>query len=141
MKRVVSRGIIFIDDKVVLLKRIRKDGHNYLHYYAIPGGGVEGNESLEEACIREIEEEVSLKVSIHSYLGMEEYDTGICHYFQVNYLGGTPILGGEEKERNNPDNYYEVVLLNDKEIDNIYIYGKGIEMIKKAKMQTFENNL
>ena len=59
MKRVVSRGIIFIDNQVVLLKRIRKDGDKYLHYFAIPGGGVESRETLEDACIREIKEEVS----------------------------------------------------------------------------------
>lgn len=132
MKRVVSRGIIFIDNKVVLLKRIRKQNDNYLHYYAIPGGGVEKNESLEQACIREIQEEVSLNVTIDKYLGNEEYENGICHYYKVNYLGGTPILGGEEKENNNPDNYYEVVLMDTNELDKIFIYGKGIEMIKKS---------
>ena len=132
MKRVVSRGIIFIDDKVVLLKRIRKEGDKYLHYYAIPGGGVEGEESLEEACIREVKEEVSLDVTINKYLGVEEYDKGIVHYYKVNYLGGTPILGGEEKEKNNPDNYYAVELININNLDNITIYGKGVEKIKEA---------
>lgn len=131
-KRIASRGIIFIDSKVVLLKRIRKEGNNYLHYYAIPGGGVEDGESIEDACIREIKEEVSLDITINEYLGMEEYDKGICHYFKVNYLGGTPILGGEESINNNPDNYYQIELIDINNLDTIYIYGKGIEMIKKA---------
>ena len=132
MKRVVSRGIILIDNKVVLLKRIRKDRDKYLHYYAIPGGGIEENETKEMACIREVKEEVSLDVTINKYLGKEEYETGICHYFLVNYLGGTPTLGGEEKEGNNPDNYYEVELIDINKLNNIFIYGKGIEMIKQA---------
>lgn len=132
MKRIVSRGIIFIDDKVVLLKRIRKENDKYLHYYAIPGGGVEEGETLEETCIREVKEEVSLDVTIDKYLGVEEYDKGIVHYYKVNYLGGTPILGGEEKERNNPDNHFEVSLIDVKDLDNIYIFGKGIEKIKEA---------
>lgn len=131
-KRIVSRGIIFINNQVVLLKRIRKEGNNYLHYYAIPGGGIEFDETKQEACIREVKEEVNLDVTINKYLGMEEYETGICHYFKVNYLGGTPILGGEEKERNNKDNYYEVELVDIKNIDNIFIYGIGVDMIKKA---------
>lgn len=131
-KRVASRGIIFIDDKVVLLKRVRKEKDEYLHYYAIPGGGVENNETIEEACIREISEEVNLDVTINKYLGVEEYETGICHYFKVNYQGGTPTLGGEESIRNNPDNYYEVELIDIDNLDNIFIYGHGIEMIKKA---------
>ena len=132
MKRQISRGIIFIGNKVVLLKRIRKDKDKYLHYYAIPGGGIEESETKEEACLREIEEEVSLKVRVEEYLGMEEYDTGICYYYKVKYLGGIPILGGEEKQNNNPDNYYEVELIDINNLDNIFIYGKGIEMIKKA---------
>ena len=132
MKRRVSRGIIFIDNKVVLLKRIRKDKDKYLHYYAIPGGGIENNETKEEACIREIKEEVNLNIMIDKYLGVEEYDTGICYYFKTKYQGGIPSLGGEEKERNNPDNYYEVELIDINKIDDIFIYGLGIEMIKKA---------
>jgi 8-oxo-dGTP diphosphatase len=131
-KRVVSRGIIFIDDNVVLLKRIRKENDKYLQYYAIPGGKVENGESLEQACLREIKEEVCLDVTINKYLGSEEYETGICHYFKVNYQGGTPILGGEEKEHNNKDNYYEVKLININELDNIFIYGQGNNMIRKA---------
>ena len=132
MKRIVSRGIIIIDKKIVLLKRIRKENNNYLHYYAIPGGGVEKNETLEEACIREVKEEVNLDVTIDKYLGSEEYDKGICHYYKVNYLGGIPTLGGEELEKNSPDNYYEVELIDYNKLDSIFIYGSGIEMIKKA---------
>lgn len=131
-KRVVSRGIVFIDNKVVLLKRIRKENDKYLHYYAIPGGGKEENETIEIACIRELKEELSLDVSINKYLGKEEYETGICHYFKVNYQGGTPILGGEEKEKNNPDNYYEIELVDLNNLNNIFIYGAGVHMIKKA---------
>ncbi len=130
--RKVARGICFIEDKVILLKRIRKENNKYLNYYAIPGGGIEEGETNEEACIRELKEETSLDVTINSFLGMEEYNTGICYYYKVNYLGGTPILGGEEKERNNPDNYYEIQLIDVHDLDNIFIYGKGKDMIKKA---------
>jgi len=132
MKRVVSRGIIFIEDKVVLLKRDRKEGEKYLHYHAIPGGGVEKGETLEEACLREVKEEVGLDVTINKYLGVEEYEKGIVHYYKVNYQGGTPILGGEEKERNNPDNHFEVDLIDIKDIDKIFIFGKGIDYVKEA---------
>lgn len=132
MKRITARGIIFIGNKVVLLKRIRKEKDTYLHYYAIPGGGKEEYESITDTCIREIKEEVSLDVTIDKYLGKEEYDKGIVYYYKVNYLGGIPTLGGEEKEQNNKDNYYEVELIDIKDIDNIFIYGKGIEMIKES---------
>lgn len=130
-KRKTARGITFIDNKVLLLHRIRKENDIYLDYYAIPGGGVE-DETLEDACIRELLEETSLNVEINTYLGFEEYDTGICYYFLTNYLGGTPILGGEEKEKNNPDNFYEIKLIDINDIDSINMYGEGIQMIKTA---------
>ena len=131
-KRKVARGIIIYNDKIVLLKRIRKEGEKYLHYYAIPGGGIEANETKEEACIREVLEEVSLNVEIDTYLGMEEYDKGICYYYKVNYLSGNPKLGGEEALKNNKDNYYEVCLIPKEEISILTIPGCGVEMIKKA---------
>lgn len=130
-KRKVARGITFINDKVLLLHRIRKENDKYLEYYAIPGGGVE-DEKIETACIRELNEETSLNISINTYLGFEEYDTGVCYYFLTNYQGGTPILGGEEKEKNNPDNFYEIELIEVSKIDTLNMYGINKEMIKKA---------
>ena len=131
-KRKVARGITFIDDKVLLLKRVRRDGEKILNYYAIPGGGVEKDETKEETSQREIEEETSIKASINTYLDFEEYEQGVCYYFLTDYLSGIPCLGGEEKIKNSPDNSYEVKLVALKELDNIMIYGIGIDMIKKA---------
>ena len=131
-KRKVSRGITFIDNKVLLLHRIRKENDIYLDYYAIPGGGVEDFESIEDACIRELEEETSLDVTINTYLGFESYDSGVCYYFLTNYKTGTPVLGGEEKERNSPDNFYEIKLIDVNLLDTLNMYGNGITMIKNA---------
>ena len=86
-KRIVARGIIFIDDKVVLLKRIRLEFDKYLHYYAIPGGGLEENETKEMACLREIKEAVNLDVTINKYLKSEEYEGGICRNADEPFAG------------------------------------------------------
>ena len=42
------------------------------------------------------------------------------------------FLSNQEKIKNSPDNSYEVKLVALKELDNIMIYGIGIDMIKKA---------
>ena len=131
-KRKVARGIIFFNNQVLLLHRIRKENDKYLEYYAIPGGGIEDLETREEACIREVKEETSLDVNINTYLGLDEYEKGITYYFLTNYLKGEIALGGEEKEHNNPDNFYETKLIDVDELNQIMIYGKGQEMIKKA---------
>ncbi len=131
-KRKVARGITFFDDKVLLLHRKRREGNEILEYYAIPGGGVEENETREEAVVRELKEETSIDVKINAYLGMEAYDTGVCYYYVTEYKTGEIELGGEEKAQNNPDNFYEIELVPITNLDKIKIYGLGVEMIKKA---------
>lgn len=138
-KRKVARGIIFFADKVLLLYRNRLDEHKkMLKYYAIPGGGVEKNETIEEACIREVFEEVSLKVKIKKYLGYEEYEKGICYYYLTEYLSGDIKLGGEELKNNNSNNFYEPRLISISKLDTLTIPGGGVEVIKKA-YQYFHN--
>ncbi len=131
-KRKVARGITFFDDKVLLLHRKRTEGKERLEYYSIPGGGLENSETPEDAVIREMEEETSIKIKINAYLDFEEYDTGVCYYFYTEYQSGEIALSGEEKEKNNPDNFYEIALVPVNELTNLKMYGLGISMIEKA---------
>ncbi len=131
-RRIVARAITFINDDVLLIERRRKNNDTYLHYFTIPGGGVEDNESESEAAVRETMEETCCEIKIIKSLTIEDYPGGRCYWFYAKYLSGTPTLGGEEKERNNPDNSYQVVLVNINEIDNINILGMGRELIKKC---------
>lgn len=131
-KRVVSRGITFIDDDVLLIERHRKENDEILHYFTIPGGGVEDGEDYVTASIRETEEETGVKTKLIKYLTREDYGSGICYWHHLGYLSGIPQLGGEELERNNDDNHYKVVLININDIDNINILGIGKDLIKKC---------
>ena len=131
-KRRVARGITIIDNKVLLFHRNRLDNGKMLDYYAIPGGGVESLETKEEACIRELKEETNIDAEIINYLGKETYEDGVCYYFETKYLGGEIRLGGEEKEINNPNNHYEIEMIDIDDIDKLYLYGIGLEMIKKV---------
>ena len=131
-KRKVARGITIINNQVLLLHRRRKEKNKILDYYAIPGGGLEKGEKPEDACLREIEEETSIKVKIANFLEFETYEVGVCYYFKTDYLSGEIALGGEEKEHNSPDNFYEIALIDIDKIDKLTIPGKGLEMIKKV---------
>lgn len=134
-KRIVSRAITFIGDNVLLIERYRRNGTELLHYFTIPGGGVEEGESFEDTAIRETKEETCCDIKIIKKLDIEDYPGGICHWFYGEYLAGTPTLGGEEKEYNNPDNSYKVVLIDIKKIDNINILGIGKRLIKECFME------
>lgn len=129
-KRVVARGITFINDNVLLIERYRREGDNLLHYFTIPGGGVEEGETFKEAAIRETLEETCVNTSVIEYLEDEDYGSGICHWYYLKYLSGTPTLGGEEKEYNNPNNSYKVVLIKMEDLDKINILGRGKDLIK-----------
>ena len=131
-KRECSRAITFIDDNILLIERHRLDNGKMLHYFTIPGGGVEDDEDYPTAAIRETKEETCCDIEIVKPLIVEDYGEGLCHWFYAKYISGTPTLGGEEKERNNPDNHFKVVLIPFSELDNINILGKGKELIKKC---------
>lgn len=139
-KRIVARAITFIDDNILLIERYRKEGEELLHYFTIPGGGVEVGETYEEAAIRETKEETCCDIKIVKKLEIEDYPEGKCHWFYAKYISGTPTLGGEEKERNNPDNSFKVVLINMNDIDSINILGAGKRLVKEC-YNSFKINL
>ncbi len=130
-KRVSSRGIIIDNDCVYLMfrKRIKDDG-TIKEYYSIPGGGVEDNEPLEDAVIREIKEEFSVDVRINGYLGKDEGEDSIAYFFDCSITNGIPCLGGEELERCTESNYYEIRKVPIKDLDKVDILS--VDMIKKA---------
>ena len=136
-KRVSARAIIIEngDEVLTMFRRKKKDDGSFKEYYVIPGGGVEDNETLEETCIREIKEEFNVDVKILGYLGSEEKETTIGHFFHVEIVNGVPTLGGEESNRNNPDNFYEIRRLNLDKLDDVDIYAK--DFIIKAKNKEY----
>ena len=131
-RRVVARAITFIDNNILLIERYKKVNHELLHYYTIPGGGVEDDETYEEAAIRETMEETCCNIEITDTLEVENFPGGICHWFYAKYISGTPELGGEEKERNKPDNSYKVRLIDYNKLDSITILGMGKTLIKEC---------
>lgn len=123
-KRVSSRAIIIEDNKLLaMFRRKVKDG-KIKEYYAIPGGGRENNETLEENVIRELKEEFEIDIKILGYLGVEEHENTIEHYFHCKRVSGTPKISGEELERMTQSNYYEPRYIDLTNLDNIDINAK-----------------
>ncbi len=123
-KRISSRAIIITDESLLtMFRRKVKDGV-VKEYYVIPGGGLEKGETLEENVIRELKEEFGIDVEILGYLGKDEYENTIEHYFHCGIVNGTPTLGGEELERMSEDNYYEIRNIDLKDLYSIDINAK-----------------
>ena len=124
-KRIGARAIIITNNKLlVMFRRKRKENGEIREYYVTPGGGVENNETLEETVIRELKEEFSVDIKILGYLGKDEDDKSLNHFFHCEITAGTPKLGGEELDRMNEDNYYEVREVPIEDINNIDLVAK-----------------
>ena len=138
-KRIVARAITFIDDNILLIERYRQVDNEMMHYFTIPGGGVENGEDYSDTAIRETREETCCKIKIVKKLEIENYPGGVCHWFYAEYLSGTPTLGGEELEHNNPKNSFKVVLIPMKDIDSINILGAGKRLVKECYTKYYRN--
>ena len=125
-----ARAIIIKDNKLLVFFRRKIKNGKEITYYAIPGGHLEDNETLEETCIREIKEELNLDIEIIDYLGNIIVDNQEEYYYYVNIIGGELCFGGEELERQSIDNYYEIRWISLDEIDNSGI--RSIDLIKKV---------
>ncbi|WP_230869486.1 NUDIX domain-containing protein [Iocasia frigidifontis] len=90
-----ASAIILKDNKVALIER-RNGIHEHL-YYIYPGGGVEKGETIEEATIREVEEETGLVVTIEKLIAEVIFRENVQYY----YL--TKIIGGKFGEGNGPE--------------------------------------
>ena len=83
----VSCGIVDKDNKVLMIKRAKKEGELL---WAFPGGKIENGETSEQACIREVFEETGLNVSIIELIGERIHpNTGIkIAYYLCKYESG-----------------------------------------------------
>ena len=68
--RKIARAVVINElNKVCLMHLNRNDDFGSYDYYETPGGGVDENETYEEALVRELDEEVGVKSNIIMFLG------------------------------------------------------------------------
>jgi 8-oxo-dGTP diphosphatase len=87
---VAGKAIIVADGKVLVLRQSPEAAVDGANRYHPPGGIVEPGESLQPALLREVTEEVGLKVRIADLLAVEDGRVNIrgedCQFFWVYYL-------------------------------------------------------
>lgn len=126
---ITKSRVIIIKDKKVLLIRRHKNGD---HYYALPGGTVEKNETIEETAIREIKEETNLDIALgkkifESSTGQQSYH----YYFLAKSFKGDIKLGGPEIERQSKNNQYNLEWVSVEKLDKIDLLPVAIKGIIK----------
>ncbi|WP_166703926.1 NUDIX hydrolase [Bacillus albus] len=88
-----NRGaaIIVQEGKIALIKRIR-EGETY---YVFPGGGIEEDETAEEATKREVYEELGVHIEVEQLIAKVEYK-GTEYYFNARITDG--VFGSGKAE-------------------------------------------
>jgi 8-oxo-dGTP pyrophosphatase MutT (NUDIX family) len=81
-KRVRARAIIFHEDKIISMYRELNDRI----FYTFPGGGIEGEESVEECVKREVFEEFGIVIKPIKKVYMSENQISISHYFICEWV-------------------------------------------------------
>ena len=138
MKTVKDRAIavIYKDNQILMMWRYRDNQE----FHVFPGGTQEENETIEETLIREVYEELNLKVNKHKriYEWVHEYDEKSEHYSRKEYyylitdFAGEIKMGAPELFRQNQNNIYRPDWINLDEVDKIDYEPREIfEVIQK----------
>jgi mutator protein MutT len=97
-------GVVIRDERVLLIRRAKPP---LLDRWAIPGGTVELGETLEQALVREMEEETSLRVELVELLTVfdrvERDDEGVLYHFVIvdylcRWLSGEARAGSDARD-------------------------------------------
>lgn len=105
MNKIRARVIIIDQNRILLIKRVKKDSI----YWIFPGGGVEDGETSEEAVVRECKEELGVDVFMKKYF--DAVETEYFGQMHENRFYICKITGGEVGTGNGPEyqegDYYE----------------------------------
>jgi 8-oxo-dGTP diphosphatase len=126
---------IIVDNQLLTLKYI----YSETEIYAIPGGNLEFGETLEEALIRELNEEIGVEIKIQKLLFLAEVhqpkkDTLHC-VFLSELKSGIPILNPTETSA------LEIVWLAIDSINNYNLYPNIKNELREFVLENKDHNV
>ena len=135
MKKTRAVVILIKDDEILLMHRKKKGNE----YFVFLGGGVEDGETVEQAAIRELEEESTIEAKISKLLYRHIYDNNTEQFFYLcDYIKGEPKLSedsDEYRKMSEGREFYEPLWVKKDELKNLLIYPLEIRdlLIKDIK--------
>ena len=121
--RTRATAAVVKDEKLLMIHR-----HNHgEEYWVLPGGGVEEDENLESAVLRELNEETSIvgktKEKILDFIDSKD-DRHVL--FSVEYVSGKPVLHADSEEANSadPEQSYNPEWVGINKLPELVIYPK-----------------
>ncbi len=94
-------GAVVKDDRLLLVRRASRRGRGN---WQVPGGFIEPDETIEQAVVREVEEEAGVTTEINGVLALRnryDPDAGNSLYIVLllNHVSGAPSPDGREVDR------------------------------------------
>jgi 8-oxo-dGTP diphosphatase len=99
MNRKRAAAVIIRDGQLLMVREVglgptgRHDGREY---WTLPGGGIRPGETLEQAVMREVAEEVGLEPLTADFLYEVPYPSGWTACYRVQVASGRPRLGSDD---------------------------------------------
>jgi mutator protein MutT len=93
-------GAVVRDDKLLFIRRASRHGRGN---WQLPGGFIEPNETIEQAVVREVQEEAGVIAEVEAVLGLRSrYDpnsgNGVYIILLLRPISGEPIPDGHETD-------------------------------------------
>lgn len=94
-------GAVLHEGALLLVRRASRHGRGN---WQLPGGFIEPEETVEQAVVREIQEEAGVMAEVEGVLGLRNrYDpesgNGIYVVLLLRKIGGTPVADGREVDK------------------------------------------
>ena len=145
--RNIVRAIVYDEGKYCFAHISRNDQFGNLSYIETSGGGVEENEKLEAAVMRELKEELGVEVEILAYLGFVSDYYNLIYRHNLNHFYLVKVLSTGEQHLTNDEindfhlkpiklTYEEALAEYEKARKDklgLLIYNREVPMLKYAK--------
>ena len=143
--RIRLAGIVPMENGFAFMHRVGVQNHPIGEYYTFPGGGREGEETLEEGAKREIKEEFGIEVEVVEKLYEMEHPNKLTkeYFFLCKYIGGEfgtgtgPEFSGDPKYAHRGQYLPEIISRKDVEKITLLPYeirDKFIEDVKNGRI-------
>ena len=137
--RVGCSAVIFDEDRKNILLTRREDNNQW----CLPSGGMEPGESASETCIREVEEETGLQVTIKRLIGVYTTPDELIVYRDGNKIQlvalcfEAEIVGGELRLSDETTEYGYFSYQKIQALDLLMNHARRIEDAYSGKTTTF----
>ena len=125
-------AIVPYDNGIIVMQRIKGKEAEKQEYYTIPGGGQEENETIEEAAVREIKEELGIDIKLTGKVYVVISLNRLEYYYMAEYVSGQIGTGqGEEMTNVDYDKYgkYTPMVIKKEDVKNINLLPLEVKEI------------